>query len=87
MGFVLLFLVLARVLFESGTLLITLIHGEETTANDEYIMDLIVNNNMFILYYILLVVSLIILLPIMEELVFRGIATNLLFKKKLFGYR
>lgn len=83
-GFVFLYLALARAFFEGGTFLINWVYGETMTANDAEIMDVLVNEKMFITYNVLLILSLTILSPIMEELIFRGIATNLLFKKNAF---
>lgn len=83
-GYAFLFLVLARIFFETGTLLTRKIYGEEMVANDEEIINLVVNSNSFIFYSILLVFLLIILIPIIEELVYRGIATHILFGKGSF---
>lgn len=82
-GFALLFFLITRVIAVVGTLLLALIYGDEMSANDEVILS-IGDNNTFTLYFFLFVFSLGILVPIVEELVYRGIGTNLLFKKQTF---
>lgn len=82
-GFAFLFFLIARVIAIVGTSLITLIYGEDMTANDEALMS-IDHSNIFVLYFILFVLSIGILVPITEELTYRGISTNLLFKKSSF---
>ena len=84
LGYAILFFVIARVIAVGGTFLISLLYGEEMTANDEALMSLIDYSNTFVLYFILFVLSLGILVPIAEELVYRGIGTNLLLKNRTF---
>lgn len=85
LGFAFLFFLMARVIAVVGTLLITWIHGEDMTANDEAIMSITDNSGDFLaFYFFLFVLSLSILVPIAEELTYRGIGANLLFSKKRF---
>src|SRR5699024_4210231 len=82
-GFVLLFYVLGRVIAIGGTALMQTIYGEEATANDQ-IINSMTDKSTFSLYLIGFVLSVGILVPIIEELTYRGIAVNLLFKKGRF---
>ncbi|HLR51809.1 MAG TPA: type II CAAX endopeptidase family protein [Candidatus Avamphibacillus sp.] len=84
-GFAFLFFLIARVIAVVGTLSITWIHGEETSANDEALMSITENSGeFFAFYFVLFILSLSILIPIAEELTYRGIGTNLFFRKKSF---
>jgi len=84
-GFAFLFFLIARVIAVVGTLSITWIHGEETSANDEALMSISENSgDFFAFYFVLFILSLSILIPIAEELTYRGIGTNLFFRKKSF---
>lgn len=82
-GFVLLFYFLGRVIAIGGTALMQTIYGEEATANDQ-IINSMTDKSTFSLYLIGFVLSIGILVPIIEELTYRGIAVNLLFKKGRF---
>src|SRR5699024_700308 len=55
------------------------IYGEEATANDQ-IINSMTDKYTFSLYLIGFVLSVVILVPIIEELTYRCIAVNLLFK-------
>ncbi|GAF66825.1 hypothetical protein BTS2_3730 [Bacillus sp. TS-2] len=84
-GFALLFFLIARVIAIVGTLLITMIYGSEMTANDEALMALTgPSADSFVFFSVLFILSISIIVPITEELTFRGIGTNLLFKKQSF---
>lgn len=84
-GFALLFFLIGRAVAIVGTLLITWIHGDEMTANDEAIFSITDGSgDLFVLYLILFVLCISILVPIVEELTYRGIGTNLLFHKNRF---
>jgi len=82
-GFVLLFYFIGRIVAIGGTALIQAIYGEEATANDQ-IINAMTDKSTFPLYLIGFVLSMGILIPIIEELTYRGIAVNLLFKKGRF---
>lgn len=82
-GFALLFFLITRVIAMGGTLLITLVYGEEMTANDEALMS-IGDSNIFVLYFVLFTLSIGILVPLVEELTYRGIGMHLFFRKNSF---
>lgn len=82
-GFVILFYFLGRIIAIGGTALMQAIYGEEATANDQ-IINSMTDKSTFALYLIGFVLSIGILVPIIEELTYRGIAVNLLFKKGRF---
>lgn len=83
-GFAFLYFLIVRIIAVVGTLLITWIHREEMTANDEALMSITDNLGDFTFYFVLFVLTLSILVPIAEELAYRGIGTNLLFSRKSF---
>jgi len=80
-GYALGFFLITRLIAIVGTLLISWIHGEESTANDEILMSIANPEGTFAPYYILFLLAVGMLVPIIEELAFRGIGTHLLFKK------
>lgn len=82
--FALLFFLIARVIAIVGTLLLTWLYGEEMTANDEALNSITDDASAFALYFMLFVLAMGILVPIAEELTYRGIGTHLLFKKHAF---
>ena len=81
-GIAFLFFLAARVVAIVGTLLINWVYGEDMTANDAALMSITDGSNTFVLYFLMFVLAIGFLVPIVEELAYRGIATHLLFRKK-----
>src|SRR5699024_12692994 len=57
------------------------LHDEESTANDDILMSIATPEGTFAPYYVLFLIAVGMLVPIIEELAFRGICTHLRFKK------
>lgn len=83
-GFAFLFFLLALFISIAGTSLIAWLYGGETTANEEGLMIIDEEARSFALYFILFVLATAILVPMAEELTFRGIGKHLLFQKSKF---
>lgn len=84
-GFALLYFFLMRVVATVGTLMINLVYDEDMSANDEALQSLTGAAEMsFMPYYVLFLLTLAVLVPIAEELTYRGIGVNLFFKRHRF---
>src|SRR5699024_4899945 len=82
-GIALLFFIAARIIAIVGTSLNEVLYDEEETANDAVLSNL-TDDSTFVAYFLLFILAISLLIPMLEELTFRGIFRNLLFKKHMF---
>lgn len=84
-GFIFMFFLIVQVSSIIGTILLNVMYGKEDSANQEALIALTeTSTSSHTFFFILFVLSISIFIPIIEELVFRGIGKSLLFHKSIF---